>query len=89
MKELIECKDLRYNQRVIAAAIGMGLDVVDGIVGSLADLAFEIRDALVSMGLGDEWFNRVLITSEKYRPAFQTHRAWIIAATLAWESKHE
>ena len=106
MKELIDCTDLRKNKRVIAAWEGLTgrsageIHIWEGktaawvtyIPGSLADVAFEMRDAC---------------DPEKYREALEqvirpgdtwiiycktvrvTRKQMIIAATLAWEKYNE
>ena len=101
MKELLACKDLRLNDRVIAAYWGLlgGTKSVlcfageesamyPPIPGSLADVAFEMRNACVKM----YWFTRLQLEVGEYHDGeeaikYSTPEHWIIAATLAWEAK--
>lgn len=98
MNDLLECKDLLHNERVIAACEGLGVELTktipsisSGIIQidrSLADTAFEMRDQCVINGFGHE-FADAIYNLEKPMIApwwVITSRHWIIAATLAWEA---
>ena len=100
MKELLECKDLLANERVVAAYVGLGCDQGFDIWGvktkptlsSLADVAFAMRDAICKTEQGAvEWLTKLddmhkgnWLWSKQMMSTTAEH--WIIAATLAWEA---
>ena len=90
MKELLECEDLLKNKRVIAAFKALcpdkWSDAWGQITYSLADVAFEMRDACMGQSLSDEWFKQCCQVPGRWRPAFTVPETWIVAATLAWEA---
>lgn len=100
MKELLECKDLRDSERVIEAYWGLkDYPTVTREIPphlSLADIAFEMRDALCPEDERWEW-ERILGNtaapkllslgeSNSYALRHGTAEHWIIAAVLAWEA---
>ena len=130
MEELLKCKDLTNNKRVIAAYWALrkrmywphkwqgacthgnypvsndcecykcsllkrdwtekdDCKVPDTIPGSLADIAFEMRDACLKNGLFISWKRRLEQLPSIFEGTVQRiakpKECWIIAATLAWE----
>lgn len=128
MKDLLEEKDLRNNERVIAAYWGLKgnnpppkeyicdccgayvkcywddiqnmyygkckrgtsiqneIYVFNYVPGSLADIAFEMRDACVRKGLALGWQEMLEIQKPNVMHAKED---WIHAAVLAWEAQNE
>ncbi len=85
MKDLLKSNDLLNEKRVIDAGIALGVSHVifaEGygrkLLGSLADVAFEMRDVCD----GREWTNALKSIDLTNCP-----KKWIIAATLAWEAQ--
>lgn len=101
MKELLECKDLLKHERVIAAYWGlmggcthflMYGQYVD-IPGSLADVAFEMRDALVAADINGEkscdwdwWLSAVTGNESDCSMRLSDPKQWIIVAVLCQEA---
>jgi len=91
MKELIECKDLRHNERVRMAywsfikpdGTWQRPPNMPGI--SLAEMAFEMRDASDNNAWLRGLYKVAVSTGTGLYNASPKH--WIIAATLAWEAK--
>ena len=79
MKDLLECKDLLKNKRVIAACEGLGVITAPC---PLEVVAFAMRDACGSA----EWLYAMAVVTS-FTPAFAPAKHWIIAATLVWESR--
>ena len=108
MKALLESKDLLAEPRVVAAARGfLGLDVpvMAGIIapvtvpGSLADVAFAMRDAFGSNNL--LWCKQLIDietivqmrdgidgkANNAHVIRWSTPEHWVIAACAVWENK--
>ena len=101
MDELLDHKDLFHNERVRKAYWGLqGEPAVKNpssgelwpVDGSLADVAFEMRDACVNTkpSLCHDFAEHVYDQQEHQYSAWwsTTAEQWIRAATLAWESKN-
>ena len=90
MKELPEEKDLRHNKRVIEAGKGLGVawvkyaDNIERLRGSLADVAFEMRDACIKRGWEWKWAEKVEHVWTVSKP-----QNWIWASVLTWEARKE
>ena len=84
MKDLLKLddKDLLTNERVRTACDGLGVDIGDYSHVSVADLAFEIRDACDP----EEWRDALAVCTT-FAPEFAMPGHWISAAVLAWEAK--
>ncbi len=91
--KLTGCIDWRYTHKqgcqCMCSKCGVGLigcssmceiidDPVMGVRGSLADVAFEMRDACVEKGLGDAFITGML-----------SKELMIVFATVAWEASQK
>ena len=92
MQNLLNSKDLLKEERVVDAAKGLGVElyrVTTLGIGetkdrkSLAEVAFEMRDACVAKGYEGSW---LMWLSQDGFPHWMACSAkqWIIAATLAY-----
>ena len=89
MKELLECKDLRVEPRVIAAfdALCPGI-YLQGCNAHLEVMAFKMRDAFCIDDDAAEDFEAEVtgLQDRDYKPwSLFTADSWIIAATLCYE----
>ena len=101
MKELTECKDLFRHPRVEAAYKGLGchkwISMHGYVAGTLAEVAFEMRDACISHDcrhggfMGHDWRSWVSkLTGQDFSDCLllSDPRHWIIAATFTWENRN-
>ncbi len=101
MKDLLTIKNLLHDHRVKEAyceLLNETLETVQVIFNykSLADVAFEMRNACICKGLYDEFalvlsdmFDRGLVISPGspiYKVEASSPEHWIIAVVLAWEA---
>ena len=95
MNELLECKDLLRNERVIAANKGLGTGMWSDVWGHSnwpeEVVAFQMRDACFALGIHREtdWGCQIRnpdVRGDLYKFNPPRPMDWIIAATLAWEA---
>ena len=87
MKELLECKDLLHNERVIKAYCELMINEYSQPRIALAhntvyQVAFEMRDACVARGMYVTW--KQMLEIEK-PDCLHTAEDWIQAAVLCYE----
>ncbi len=101
MKELLQCRDLLRNKRVVDAGIALGVSWgASGdrrwLRGSLADVAFAMRDACIAKFPDpNRWLVKMWMLAhaayandpDNWTINYATSDDWIRAATLAWEAK--